>query len=131
MIDFRSYLSEDITESAIVESVADSAIVQKVNTILFTELERPFLSPQAGFELVRKILFMYGVDMPALFDIDPDGDEVVLDVSVYGEAAVGTLLYVLYSLSDEGYYEFYAELTDEAGIEELIKSGTEEETEEN
>lgn len=130
MIDFKSFLNEE-TESAINESVADSAVIGKVNTLLYTELERLFLTPQAGFELIRKILFMYGVDMPALFDIDPDGDEVVLDVSVYGESVMGTLLYILYSPTDEGYYEFYAEVTDEAGIEELVKSGTEEEAEEN
>jgi hypothetical protein len=38
-------------------------------------------------------------------------------------------LYVLYSLSDEGYYEFYAEITDDAGIEKLLSSGGEDQEE--
>lgn len=129
MIDFKSYLIED-NQSAIVESVADFGIVREINTILFTELEKDFLTPQAGFEVIRRILNTYDVDMPVVFGLDNDGDETVLDVSAYGNSLAGTLLYVLYSLSDEGYYEFYAELTDDAGIEKLLESGTEEEVEE-
>ena len=54
--------------------------------------------------------------------MDPEGDELVLDASPYGDAPLG-LLYILYSLSDEGYYEFYAEVTDDAGIEKLLADG--------
>jgi hypothetical protein len=39
-------------------------------------------------------------------------------------------LYVLYYLKEEGYFEFYAEITDEDGVEELLSSGLEESEEE-
>ena len=105
MIDFKLFLSEEESESTIVESVVDSLSYGRINDILYTELEKNFLSPEAGFYEIKKILLENGIDLPLFFDIDPDGDEVVLDMTPYG----GQMLYVLYSLSDEGYYEFYAE----------------------
>lgn len=125
MIDFKSFLTEEIVENTIVESVVDSAVVSSVNDALFADLDAPFLTPQAGFEQIRKIVLRYGIDMPAVFDLDSEGDELVLDVDAYGEAPLG-LLYILYSLSDEGYYEFYAEVTDDAGIERLLADGADE-----
>jgi hypothetical protein len=125
MFDFKSFLTEEIAEDTIVESVVDSAVVSRVNEVLFADLDSSFLTPQAGVQQIRKILLMYGIDMPAVFDLDPDGDELVLDASPYGDTPLG-LLYILYSLSDEGYYEFYAEITDEAGIEKLLADGADE-----
>ena len=123
MINFKLFLSEEESESTIVESVVDSSNFVGINDILYTQLEKRFLSPEAGFSEIKKILLENGIDLPLFFDIDPDGDEVVLDMSPYG----GQMLYVLYSLSDEGYYEFYAEITDDAGIEKLLSSGGEDE----
>lgn len=126
MIDFKSFLTEEITEdSAIGQTMVDSSVLSGVNDALFKNLDAPFLTPEAGFHEVRKILFMYGIDMPALFDLDSEGDELVLDANAYGDMNIG-LLYILYSLSDEGYYEFYAEVTDEAGIEKLLSDGANE-----
>lgn len=125
MIDFKSFLTEEIVEESTVPTAVDSNAVSRVNDVLFADLESPFLTPQAGFEQIRKILMMYGVDMPAVFDIDPEGDEVVLDINTYSTTPLG-LLYILYSLSDEGYYEFYAEITDDAGIEKLLADGADE-----
>ena len=105
--------------------MVDSSNFVGINDILYTQLEKRFLSPEAGFSEIKKILLENGIDLPLFFDIDPDGDEVVLDMSPYG----GQMLYVLYSLSDEGYYEFYAEITDDAGIEKLLSSGGEDEEE--
>jgi hypothetical protein len=127
MIDFKLFLSEELVESAD-DSVA-SYDRQELNDCLFSDLSSPFLSVQAGFSYLRKTLFSYGIDIPPVFDLDPEGDEMLLDVSGYG-AEHQSLLYVLYSLTDDGYYEFYAELTDEAGADELLKSGTEEQQEE-
>lgn len=125
MIDFKSFLTEEIVEDTTVESVVDSAVVSGVNDALYKNLDAPFLTPHAGMQEIRKILFMYGIDMPAVFELDDDGDELVLDANSYGDSHLG-LLYILYSLSDEGYYEFYAEVTDEAGIEKLLADGADE-----
>ena len=135
MIDFKLFLSEEESESTIVESVVDSLSYRinlsydRINDILYTELEKNFLSPEAGFSEIKKILLEDGIDLPLFFDIDPDGDEVVLDMTPYGAPYGGQMLYVLYSLSDEGYYEFYAEITDDAGIEKLLSSGGEDQEE--
>lgn len=129
MIDFKSFLTEEITESsAIVESVVDSSVLSSVNDALYKNLDAPVLTPHAGIQEIRKILLMYGIDMPAIFELDDEGDELVLDANSYGDAHLG-LLYILYSLSDEGYYEFYAEVTDEAGIEKLLADGADEQVE--
>lgn len=129
MIDFKSFLTEEITEdSAIGQTVADSSVLSGVNDDLYKNLDAPFLTPEAGFLEIRKILFRYGIDMPSIFGMDSDGDELVLDVNVYGDINLG-LLYILYSLSDEGYYEFYAEVTDEVGIEKLLADGADEQVE--
>jgi hypothetical protein len=127
MIDFKSFLSEELVEST--EESVGYYDYEELNNCLFRDLSSPFLSVQAGFSFLRKTLFSYGIDIPPVFDLDPDGDEMLLDVSGYG-AQQTSLLYVLYSLTDDGYYEFYAELTDEAGADELLKSGTEEQQEE-
>ena len=111
MIDFKSFLIEEIVEESTEQPLVDSSAVSRINDVLFTDLESPFLTPQAGFEQIRKILMMHGVDMPAILNIDPADDEVVLDIGAYSTPTMG-LLYILYSLSDEGYYEFYAEVTD-------------------
>lgn len=128
MIDFKSFLTEEIVEESTEQPSVDSSAVSRINGVLFADLDSPFLTPQAGFEQIRKILMMYGVDMPAVFDIDPEGDEVVLDIGAYSTPNMG-LLYILYSLSDEGYYEFYAEVTDDAGIEKLLADGADEQVE--
>ena len=105
--------------------------LSKINSVFTIELNDIFLSPESGFQKVRKVLHRFGLDMPPMYDMDPDGDEIVIDVTQFGDASLGSgLLYILYSLNDEGYYDFYAEVNDEAGIEELLSSGIEEEDEE-
>ena len=141
MINFRAYLTEEIqTGQAIMAhepndkqslSVNNPVIVAKINSAFTIELGDIFLSPESGFQKVRKVLHRFGLDMPPMYDMDPDGDEIVIDVTQFGDASLGSgLLYILYSLNDEGYYDFYAEINDEDGIEELLSSGIEGEDEE-
>lgn len=140
MRSFKNYLTEEIevgqafdahepTERAS-SSLNNPTVMAKVNLHIFTELNEVFLSPEAGFQKIRKVLHTFGLDMPALYDMDQDGDELVLDVAQFGDEKFGSaLLYVLYYLTDNGYFEFYAELADEERIEELLESGLEEEEE--
>lgn len=94
-----------------------------VNHDLDMELDDIILSPEIGFYKIRKVLHRYGFDLPALYDIEEEGDESVFDLHD------GSLLYVLYYLTDDGNYDFYAKLTDEAGVEEMLSKdeGLEEE----
>lgn len=141
MINFKAYLTEEIqTGQAVLAhepndkqslSVNNPVLVAKINSVFTIELNDIFLSPESGFQKVRKVLHRFGLDMPPMYGMDPDGDEIVLDVTQYGDASLGSgLLYILYSLNDEGYYDFYAEINDETGIEELLASGIEGEDEE-
>jgi hypothetical protein len=142
MINFKAYLTEEIqTGQAVLAhepndkqslSVNNPVLVAKINSVFTIELNDIFLSPESGFQKVRKVLHRFGLDMPPMYGMDPDGDEIVLDVTQYGDASLGSgLLYILYSLNDEGYYDFYAEINDETGIEELLASGIEGEDEED
>ena len=94
-----------------------------VNHDLDMELDDIILSPEIGFYKIRKVLHRYGFDLPVLYDIEEEGDESVFDLHD------GSLLYVLYYLTDDGNYDFYAKLTDEAGVEEMLSKdeGLEEE----
>jgi hypothetical protein len=59
------------------------------------------------------------MDMPALYDLDPEGDEITFDLNQYDNPDVTIYLYVLYYIADEGYYDFYAQVGDEETIDSL------------
>ena len=100
-----------------VETIAqDVAIEEAVNDELNKELNDVILSPQIGLLKIRKVLRMFNLDIPTSYVIEPDGDEVVLDL--LGDT--DSLLYVLYYQTDDGNYDFYAYIDDVDGIEEII-----------
>jgi hypothetical protein len=76
-----------------------------------------------GFQKIRKVLYRYGLDLPALYDINEDGDELALELDG------GLFLYVLYYSTDDGNYDFYAEVTNWDGVDKLMSD--EEEPEED
>ena len=116
--EFLKELSMTITAPQLNLDVAGA-----VNHDLDMELDDIILSPEIGFYKIRKVLHRYGFDLPVLYDIEEEGDESVFDLHD------GSLLYVLYYLTDDGNYDFYAKLTDEAGVEEMLSKdeGLEEE----
>ena len=136
---FREYLQElDLT--AIEDSQAEDAheptgeassqitnprIRMEINYRLTNELYEPYLSPEGGIQAIRKVLHRYGFDMPALYDADPEGDEIVFEIDQFGQENLSTNLYILYYLTDEGHYEFFAEVGDNARMDELMAEGEE------
>jgi hypothetical protein len=92
----------------------------EMNIRLMHDLYQPFLSPEAGVQAIRKVLHRYGFDLPALYDANPEGDEFVIDIEQFGQEDLLTNLYVLYYLTDEGGYDFYAEVGTDARMEELL-----------
>jgi hypothetical protein len=110
--------------------IDNTKVQMEMNYRFMNELYQPFLSPEGGIQAIRKVLHRYGFDLPALYDADPEGDEFVLDINQFGQENLTTNLYVLYYLTDEGHYEFYAEVGDDARMEELL-SDEEEDEEEN
>ena len=117
---FREFLNELAMPVTTPELNLD--VAGAVNHDLDMELDDIILSPEIGFFKIRIVLHRYGFDLPALYDIDEEGDESVFDLHD------GSLLYVLYVQTDDSNYDFYAKITDESGIEEMLSNeGLEEE----
>jgi len=119
-------------------SVINPAVFTEVNYRLIVELNDMILSPQQGIQKIRKVLHRFAMDMPALYDVDPMGDEMVFELNQFGAAQgidtqgiVATsgnvvnrnpdaYLYFIYYLDDSGRYEFHAEMVDEEGLEDIL-----------
>ena len=120
---FKQYLNElaDLGQPIVVQSMPsdrDEGPAQtEINNRLDRDLDNVFLSPESGIQIIRRVLFLYGHDMPALYDADPEGDEVVIDL----DDNLG--VYIIYSLTDDDDYEFYAEVGNENRMQELLSDG--------
>jgi hypothetical protein len=101
-------------------AISNPIVLSDANIRLANGLNQPFLSPEGGIQAIRKVLHRFGFDMPALYDADPEGDEVVIDINQFNNDNLSSNIYILYYLTDEGYYEFYAEIGDDARMEELM-----------
>ena len=88
--------------------------LDSLNNRLDYDTDEKFMSPESGIQRIRRVLHLYGYDMPALYDADPEGDEVVLDL----DNNLG--VYILYTLTDDDNYEFYAEVGIESRMQELL-----------
>ena len=120
---FKQYLNElaELGQPIVVQSMPsdydeDPAQIE-INNRLDRDLNNVFLSPESGIQIIRRVLFLYGHDMPALYDADPEGDEVVIDL----DDNLG--VYIIYSLTDDDDYEFYAEVGNENRMQELLSDG--------
>ena len=121
-------------------SISNPKIRAEINYRLDGELDDIFLSPESGIQRVRKVLHRFSLDMPALYDADPEGDEIVIQLDQFGHVIDFThlipnkveetfYLYLIYYLTDDGRYDFYAELTDEDGLNEIMSDEEEDEEE--
>ena len=110
-------------------AITNPRIRMEINYRLTNELYQPFLSPEGGIQAIRKVLHRYGFDMPALYDADPEGDEIAFEIDQFGQENLSTNIYILYYLTDEGHYEFFAEVGDDARMDELMAEGDEDDEE--
>lgn len=114
--------------------ISNPKVRAEINYRLNNELNDNILTPVAGVQKIRKVLHQFGFDIPALYDLEPDGDEVVLEMDQYGKVQDSYdmpqinhnsdslyYLYLLYCLNDNGSYDFYAELTNHEGIEHIFE----------
>jgi len=108
-------------------SITDEKIREGINRQLDNELNDMILSPESGIQKVRKVLYRYGINIPALYGTDPEGDEIVLDLD---EENGKYYLYLIYVLTDDNRYEFYAEIVDEENLNEIESDEGEDEEEE-
>ena len=117
---FKSYLQSHVEESPF----SDLKVRTEINHALEAEIDSTvMMTPEGGVQRMRKVLSRYSIDFPAFEDLDTDGDE-----SIY-ELDAGVYLYFIYYLTDDGNYEFHAEITNDEGIEEIL-SDVEEDSEE-
>ncbi len=111
---FKQYLAEMESDQEVGNMPSlDGNIIDEVNSQLETELQETILSPESGIQKIRKVLGMFDMDMPALYDVNPEGEEMVFGIE-------GSYLYIIYALTDDGRYDFYSELTDEEGLREIL-----------
>ena len=87
--------------------------LESLNKRLNYDTDEKFMSPESGIQRIRRVLHLYGYDLPALYDADPEGEEIVVDLDRIS-------LYLLYNLTDDNRYEFYAEIGDDERMEELM-----------
>jgi hypothetical protein len=131
---FKEYLTELNTQDGQIikatdsKTLTDNEIRDELNSRLNHELTDMILSPESGIQRIRKMLHMFGLDMPALYDAEPDGDELILDVEQF-DGQKQFYLYLIYYLADDGRYDFYAELTDDEGLEDIMSDEEEDEEE--
>lgn len=85
----------------------------QVNFRLADELDENYISPESGILAIRKVLEKFDLELPTLYDASSEGEEIVVDLDK-------TNIYILYSPTDDGRYEFYAEIGDEERMEELM-----------
>ena len=121
-------------------SISNPRVRAEINYRLDGELDDIFLSPESGIQRIRKVLHRFSLDMPALYDADAEGDEIVIRLDQFGRVIDFTYLipnkveeifylYLIYYLTDDGRYDFYAELTDDEGLNEIMSDEEEDEEE--
>lgn len=118
-MNFKDYLTELYN---------DSQIVSSINTQLEAELGDTVSSPEVGMEKIRNVLQGHSMSSVTLYELDQEGDELVLDIEGQNGSAY---LYVIYYLADDGDYDFYAELGDEERMDELTSDSGEEDEEQD
>lgn len=113
---FRSFLTElqnEVSSDINLSSDMTNDSVQSLNDHLNRELIENFSSPESGVQRIRRVLGNYDIEFPALYDLNEEGDEVVFNVG-------SNYLYIIYSLTENNQYEFFAEVTDEDGLIEIL-----------
>lgn len=110
---FSQYLNECECETEGEVGETSSVDHSEINFRLADALDRTFLSPEIGITVVRRVLASSDIEVPALYGADREGEEIVIDLD-------DTNLYLIYSLTDDNRYEFYAEVGDEERMEQLM-----------
>ena len=91
---FKQYLAEQETARQVIQvpdsvSISDPQVRDTINQHLNHELTDLILSPQSGIQKIRRVLQLSGLDMPAIYEVETEGDELVFEVGQY-------FLYLIY-----------------------------------
>lgn len=104
-------------------SVLNPNVMTEVNFRLRNELDDIILNADQGIQKIRKTLHRYGFDLPAVYEADREGDEIVIELNQFGLEELDCNIYILYYMNDKGVYEFYAEIGDDEKMDELLSDG--------
>jgi hypothetical protein len=147
MLNFREFIKEeDDREIAVIKISIDNIDLSKeetrdeINDTLFEALDdQPSTNPYGGWFRAAKILSLYGINLPkVIFKDILDGEEVVA-ISQFGEKVGAKLdgtismkgdeeeyyFYYSYGINEDGYYDSYATVVDESGLNDLVSDDTE------
>ena len=96
-----------------------------INQNLLLTLKDFILTPESGYQKIRRVLHSYGVDMPPIYGLNREGDETYYDIESFVEDPDGPdfddlYLYIIYVLEDNGYYDFFAQLVNQEQLEEFF-----------
>ncbi len=106
------------------DSVVNPSTIPTINGQLDLELNDLISSPEVGIQKIRRVLGAFNIHVPAFYDLDAEGNEIIFDVNDE------TYLYIIYALQDNNTtYDFYAELTDNDGLQEILSDEDDEEEE--
>jgi len=114
MLSFKSYIEngDDLT----VISVSNLEI-DKINEELLLSLNESSVNPYRDWQNCQFALSKFGIDLPKVIFEDLDNGEEVVVLN-----CEGTDYYFYYCFElNEGYYESFATVTDESGLEEILK----------
>jgi hypothetical protein len=104
-------------------SALNPNLITEINFRLRNELNDILLNADQGIQKIRKTLHRYGFDLPAIYEADREGDELVIELNQFGFDDIESNIYILYYMTDRGVYDFYAEVGDDKRMDELLSDG--------
>jgi len=104
-------------------SALNPNVITEINFRLRNELNEILLTADQGIQKIRKTLHRYGFDLPAIYEADREGDELVIELNQFGFDDIESNIYILYYMTDKGVYDFYAEVGDDKRMDELLSDG--------
>ena len=120
MIGFSSFISEEFGDDLKVVSISEdiNESFEQINELLDICLSESSVNPYSGWIQSAKTLTAFGIDLPkVVFSDVQEGVEVV--TLTFNESEY--YFYYEYVLNESGYYETFATITDENGLDDLLK----------
>ena len=115
MLNFQQFVESDGDDLTVIS--VSSLEVDKINEELDFSLNESSVNPYLDWANSQRALRRFGVDLPnVVFEDMDEGEEVII------LECEGTDYYFYYSFwLNEDVYESFATVTDESGLEELLK----------
>ena len=115
MLNFQQFVESDGDDLTVIS--VSSLEVDKINEELDFSLNESSVNPYLDWANSQRALRRFGVDLPnVVFEDMDEGEEVII------LECEGTDYYFYYCFQlNDGVYESFATVTDESGLEELLK----------